>query len=193
MSTKLNAERREVILRMLLDHAFDKRKKDMAAREAALFLRAVDDYYGAADIKRIQRLPKTWFEARDSLYVCAGGYALQLTGKKHIAMPRKPPRSTEGGIKDAALIADIQLFAQDREAMRDERARLSAAIVSLLSRVTTVEKLYEAMPEAQTILASVVWATATNGTSVAVTAKSVSCGIAKARGEERADCVDATP
>lgn len=191
MSIPLTVARRGKIVSAILDYAFKARHTEKTAEQARLFLAGLDDAFGADTMKKIKRLPPAWFRQTASARFNAGGFRVDLNGKAKVSVPFMEYGEILN-LKSDAVIAQVQAWAQDGQALSNDRTRLERQLRGLLDNVRTVEAFLREMPEAEPMLKGIVWDLPTT-TAVAHTKESILCSIAKARGELREGCEEATP
>lgn len=150
-SVRLNLQIRDKILQRMLEHAFGKRDKKLAADKTALGNEVYSDLYPTYIRKRMAALPEGYLpESRSQAVAFAGQVTVVLwNGLRRVAEARSSYHPAKA--YDAVHVFTKRFFSLERESSRlkEERAKAESAARAALNSCSTVKKLLEIWPEAK--------------------------------------------
>lgn len=146
-STRLAQHHRERILQAAISNAFDRREKLLQKEKSKLFPRLRAAIFGAAALRRMDRLPNGWLPPRDVIRVEVGDSTYSFSD----GHPFKVPADTKFSSKLHALPPElqqcVQAYATAWRELEDEKDSTRRNLRASLKTFSTLEVLLKQWPE----------------------------------------------
>lgn len=146
---RLNSENRQSIAnRAMKSKAFEDRETELAFRSNALAVEVYGFLFAAVIRKAAATLNDKWVHYRTQMNVNVSGPTIALYFDKPMPLPDNH-YAVVGAVGAGELADRIMAYANDREALKQDREKAKAAVWALLNNVSTLESLQKVWPEGQ--------------------------------------------
>lgn len=155
--TRMTNDLRHIIRKAAVEASFSERNAELARDEAELAVAAYQEVFPPSVLDAVAKVPAEWVRRDTCLNFNVGGLRIRLeTGGAGLPVPYATAGSRGyhchdeiGVIAAGDLCEKIKAHAVAKEAVRDQMKRAHRDLESLLSSISTVNKLKDVWPEGE--------------------------------------------